>query len=282
MDESLPEGNYAGLSEGMRLHYLDLVPDQQQAAGVVILIHGSGPGASGWSNYQHNADALKNAGYRVLIIDLPGYGFSSKPEDASYSLDYFVGYLKEFVDSLELAKCILVGNSLGGAIAIGFAIEYPERASHLILMATGGIEEREVYFRTEGIQAMVRYPMGSPEFTRDVLKNLLYLLVFDHSLVTEELVDQRWRILQIQNPQVLATMDVPNLADRLNEIRCPVLGLWGSGDKFCPVSGASTLIENCNDAKVTLLTKCGHWVMVEYADYFNRQCVDFLQYTGRR
>lgn len=276
----LPEGSYVDLSQSMRLHYLEYQPDSTAAAGDVIFIHGSGPGASGYSNFQFNIEAFTAAGYRVLIIDLPGYGFTSKPQEALYTLDFFVGYLKEFVDALDLQQLILVGNSLGGAIATGFTLEYPQQVSHLILMASGGLEEREVYFQTEGIQAMVKYPLGSPEFTRDVLQRLLGLLVFDQAQVTEALVSQRWQILQLQNPQALVTMSVPNLTERLGEIQCPVLAFWGANDKFCPISGARTLVENCNDAKIHMLTKCGHWVMVEYADYFNGQCIDFLQGTA--
>ncbi|NHN36458.1 alpha/beta fold hydrolase [Pseudomaricurvus alcaniphilus] len=279
MSKPLPEGKYADLSDGLRLHYHDLAPANGPALGNIILIQGSGPGASGWSNFQHNADPFASAGYRVLVIDLPGYGFTSKPGDAIYSLDYFVGYLKQLVDHLALKNCILVGNSLGGAIAMGFALAHPQLVSHLVLMAPGGLEEREVYFATEGIQAMVKYPLGSPEFTRDVLRQLLQLLVYDPTLVTEQLVAERWQILQLQNPQVLATMQVPNLSGRLPELQCPVLAFWGREDKFCPISGAHTLINNCRNAQVNMLTECGHWVMVEYADYFNRQCLDFLQHT---
>lgn len=276
----LPEEHYVDLSKAMRLHYLDFKPGTPSSRGDVIFIHGSGPGASGWSNFQFNIDAFTEAGYRVLVIDLPGYGFTSKPQDAQYTLDFFVGYLKEFVDSLDLQQCILIGNSLGGAIATGFTLQYPQQVSQLILMATGGLEEREVYFQTEGIQAMTQYPMGSPEFTKEVLRKLLGLLVFDNKHVTDELLEQRWHILQQQNPQAIVSMVIPNLTERLGEIRCPVLGFWGADDKFCPISGARTLIDNCQDAKVNMLTQCGHWVMVEYADYFNQQCLSFLETTS--
>lgn len=207
---------------------------------------------------------------------MPGYGYTGKPTDAIYSLDYFVNYLNEFFDAIELPKAILVGNSLGGAISMGFALQYPEKVSHLILMAPGGLEEKEVYFTCEGIQAMVKYPMGSPEFTKDVLRELLKLLVFDPKHVTDELVDQRWGILSIQNPTVLATMQIPNLTEQLHKIKVPVLGFWGNDDKFCPISGAKTVIDNIPNAQMNMLTNCGHWVMVEYPDYFNRQCLDFL------
>ena len=149
----------------------------------------------------------------------------------------------------NITQAILIGNSLGGAIAIGYALDHPDKVSHLILMATGGVEEREIYFATEGIQAMVKYPMGSPEFTKEVLGELLKLLVFDPKHVTQELIDERWQILQTQNAQVLASMQIPNLTDRLQELSIPILGFWGYEDKFCPISGAHTIISHCNDAR---------------------------------
>lgn len=280
MSSHLPRGEVAELANNLQLHYIDLPARGKRAssnsADTIVLVHGSGPGASGWSNFQFNADALANAGYRVLIPDLPGYGYTGKPQDVQYTLDYFVGAIREWVEQLGIDKCVLVGNSLGGAISMGYALQYPDAVSDLILMAPGGLEEREVYFATEGIQAMVKYPMGSPEFTRDVLQELLKLLVHDPVHVTDELVAQRWEILQQQNAQVLASMQIPNLAGRVSELPCPVLVMWGREDKFCPISGARTLIENASKAQVNMLTECGHWVMVEYPDYFNRQCIEFL------
>ena len=271
-----PEGSYAKLSNGMNLHYLEFNSDVDQV-GTVIFIHGSGPGASGWSNFKKNVNALSETGYRVIVIDIPGYGQTSKPTDAIYNLDFFTHYLDEFLVQKNITQAILIGNSLGGAIAIGYALDHPDKVSHLILMATGGIEEREIYFATEGIQAMVKYPMGSPEFTKEVLGDLLKLLVFDPKHVTQELIDERWQILQIQNAQVLASMQIPNLTDRLQELSIPILGFWGYQDKFCPISGAHTIISHCNDARMNMLSQCGHWVMIEHSEYFNKQCIQFLR-----
>ena len=271
-----PEGSYAKLSNGMNLHYLEFNSDVDQV-GTVIFIHGSGPGASGWSNFKKNVNALSETGYRVIVIDIPGYGQTSKPTDAIYNLDFFTHYLDEFLVQKNITQAILIGNSLGGAIAIGYALDHPDKVSHLILMATGGIEEREIYFATEGIQAMVKYPMGSPEFTKEVLGELLKLVVFDPKHVTQELIDERWQILQTQNAQVLASMQIPNLTDRLQELSIPILGFWGYEDKFCPISGAHTIISHCNDARMNMLSQCGHWVMIEHSEYFNNQCIQFLR-----
>ena len=112
---ALPQGSYLDLSAGMRLHYHDL-GDRDGPA--VIFLQGSGPGASGWSNFQFNVPAFTQAGYRVVVPDLPGFGFSSKPTDAQYTLDYFRDYVGEMLDALGIERCALVGNSLGGAVSL--------------------------------------------------------------------------------------------------------------------------------------------------------------------
>jgi 4,5:9,10-diseco-3-hydroxy-5,9,17-trioxoandrosta-1(10),2-diene-4-oate hydrolase len=263
------------ISDNFSLHYSDFEPTQS-VKGCVVFLHGSGPGASGMSNFQFNVGAFVDAGFRVLVPDLPGYGDSDKPTDVQYTLDYFVGTLQTWLDTLGLSKVNLVGNSLGGAIALGMTLAKPEQTEKLILMATGGIEERETYFMMPGIQAMVAYPMGSPQFTREVLAKLLEQLVFDPRHVTEELIEQRWHVLQRQNPTVLSTMQVPNLSDQLKNLSCPVLSFWGRDDKFCPVSGAQTLLTQCETIKCINVSQCGHWVMVEHSELFNQESLSFL------
>jgi 4,5:9,10-diseco-3-hydroxy-5,9,17-trioxoandrosta-1(10),2-diene-4-oate hydrolase len=154
------------------IHYTDHAPIGA-SNGTAIFIHGSGPGASGWSNFKHNVSAFQEAGYRCMVYDQWGYGKTSKPQDVDHTLDFFVDGLVSLMDSADIANAVLVGNSLGGAVALGLALRHPERVEKLILMAPGGIESREDYFSMPGIQAMVKYPMGSPEFTKEVLAQLL-------------------------------------------------------------------------------------------------------------
>lgn len=273
-----PPASHTANIDGLTLSYLDL-PAHGEPRGAVLFLHGSGPGASGWSNFKFNAEAFSSAGYRVVIPDLPGYGLSDKPTDVDYTLDYFVAAVSGLLGKLGLSQLTVVGNSLGGAIALGLALAEPAAVGKLILMAPGGIEEREVYFNMVGIQEMVKYPMGSPEFTKPVLNELLKLLVADPDHVTEALLAERWETLQRQNPRVLATMQVPNMAARLGELTQPVQVFWGADDQFCPASGGQRFIDQCADARLNLLTRCGHWVMVEHPDYFNRQCLDFIAHS---
>ena len=257
------------------IHYTDHAP-LGASNGTAIFIHGSGPGASGWSNFKHNVSAFQDAGYRCIVYDQWGYGKTSKPQDVDHTLDFFVDGLVSLMDSADVANAVLVGNSLGGAVALGLALRHPERVEKLILMAPGGIESREDYFSMPGIQAMVKYPMGSPEFTKEVLAQLLTQLVYDPVNVDDELVDERWATLETQNAHVLATMQIPDLSDQLASIDINTLVFWGTEDRFCPASGTWKILQMKGNVQAELVNYCGHWVMSEYPELFNERCLSFL------
>ena len=257
------------------IHYTDHAPIGA-SNGTAIFIHGSGPGASGWSNFKHNVSAFQEAGYRCIVYDQWGYGKTSKPQDVDHTLDFFVDGLVSLMDSADVTNAVLVGNSLGGAVALGLALRHPERVEKLILMAPGGIESREDYFSMPGIQAMVKYPMGSPEFTKEVLAQLLTQLVYDPVNVDEELVDERWATLETQNAHVLATMQIPDLSDQLASIDINTLVFWGTEDRFCPASGTWKILQMKGNVQAELVNYCGHWVMSEYPELFNERCLSFL------
>ncbi|MGZ2747692.1 alpha/beta fold hydrolase [Burkholderia stagnalis] len=271
-----PDGVFTDVRGGLRLHHFEA-----GAGRPVVFIHGSGPGASGFSNFKHNYPAFAAAGHRTIVVDLPGYGQSSKPSDVAYTLDFFVDALHAQLDALGIGPAVLLGNSLGGAIALKYALDHPARVDGLIMMAPGGVEERDTYFRMEGIQRMVQL-FTNRQMNRDTMRELLTLLVHDPAIVTDALVDERMKVCVEQPTEVLATMSVPNLTGALGDVRCPVLGFWGTDDRFNPVGGALKFLEHCRDARFVLMNRCGHWVMVEHADYFNRECLDFLATLNAR
>src|SRR5690606_12645826 len=142
------------------------------------------------------------AGYRVVLPDLVGFGYSAKPTGIDYTLELFCSTLLELLEAIGVHRCVLVGNSLGGAVALKIAIDHPERVEKLVLMAPGGIETRERYFAMPGIQKMVSGFVGAG-FDREGLRRLLQLLVFDPTFVDEALVEERFNILQLQPKEVL-------------------------------------------------------------------------------
>jgi len=268
---AVPEAKYAEIGDGLRVHY-----HEAGRGPAVVFLHGSGPGASGWSNFRHNAGYFADKGFRAILPDTLGFGYSSKPDGAAYTLDFLVGALERFLSAIGVERCAVVGNSHGGAMAIRLALRRPETVERLVLMAAGGLEERDVYMKMEGIRAMVKTVMDPAGVTRAAMRRVFELQLFDPSLVTEELLDERIQIAELQPKQVLTSMQVPNLAPDLGRLACPVFTLWGVDDKFCPMSGAIAIARGCSRSRVLLLSECGHWVMVEKAALFNDACVRFL------
>lgn len=266
----IPEGHYIDVGDNFRFHYYD-----EGEGETVLFLHGSGTGVSGHTNFKRNFVALRDAGFRVILPDLPGFGFSSKPDNVEYSMDYFNGKLIEFADALELDQFSLIGNSLGGALSLGLSLNKPERIKKLILMGSGGIEDMETYNSMPGIQKLLSDFLGG-EMNQEKIEGLLKLFPYDSSIITDEMIEDRMQILPLMNPQVLASMKIPNLEDDLGKISHPMLVFWGMDDKFCPVSGASKIGQKCHDAQIILFSRCGHWVMIEREEIFNQTCIDFL------
>lgn len=266
----IPVGHFVDVTGGLRLHYLDV-----GEGDVIVWLHGSGPGASGYSNFKTNYPAFAEAGFRNVILDLPGFGRSDKPANVEYNLDFFVSCLNDFLLKIGIPRCTLLGNSLGGAIALGQALAHPDTVERLILMAPGGVEERETYFQMEGVLRMVetfsKGPMGPAE-----MRHVMSLQVFEPSLLDDSIINERAAIAPSQPANLFSTMMVPNMTERLHEIDAPIFGFWGVNDKFNPHTGALKVIENAPNARMVLLNRCGHWVQVEHRDLFNRSCIDFL------
>lgn len=257
-----PKGKMVAAGE-YELHYLTYGDGP-----AVVFLHGSGPGASAYSNFKHNIDAVVNAGHQAILIDMVGFGYSSKPEGLDYTTELFSSTVKAALDSIGVTECTLVGNSLGGAICIHLALNYPKMVQRLVMMAPGGIEERETYFAMPGITKMVgAFVDGGLD--RTGLRSVLETLVFDPKWVTDELIEERFCILETQPTDVLGRMVIPSMGDQLDKLECPIYGFWGQQDQMTPASGSTKFLEQSDDCQFLMLANCGHWVMVEHQTVFN-------------
>jgi 4,5:9,10-diseco-3-hydroxy-5,9,17-trioxoandrosta-1(10),2-diene-4-oate hydrolase len=273
--EALPEGKYADVGDGITMHYHEAGSGER---GAVLFIHGSGPGASGWSNFKGNYPVLAEQGYRTIVPDTMGYGYSTKPEDGAFSLSDVAAQYKSLLDAVGVDRVTVVGNSQGGAIAIAMALDYPELVEKLVLMAPGGLEQRETYMEMEGIKAMIRvlYKEG---ISKETMRKVFTLQLHDGSKITDEVIEERFQVAMTQHKDNIARIRVANQEDRLSDIQCPVLCFWGANDKFCPSTGAAKIAERCRNSRTMLISACGHWVMVEYPTLFNTLTLAFLQDT---
>jgi 4,5:9,10-diseco-3-hydroxy-5,9,17-trioxoandrosta-1(10),2-diene-4-oate hydrolase len=243
-----------------------------------LFVHGSGPGASGWSNFKGNYPFLAERGFRTIVPDTLGYGYSTKPAEGTYSLSDVAAQYKALLDSLGVDRATVVGNSQGGAIAIAMALDYPDLVEKLVLMAPGGLEAREVYMEMEGIKAMIRV-LFKEGISKETMRKVFTLQLYDESKITGDIIEERYQVAMTQHKDNIARIQVANQEDRLADIECPVLCFWGTHDKFCPASGAMKIAERCKDSRTMLLSRCGHWVMVEHQPLFNTLTLQFLQNT---
>lgn len=270
----VPEGQYARLANGLQLHYHDV-----GTGPVLVWLHGSGNGACGYSNFQGNYAEIAAAGYRCIVPDLPGFGYSDKPLDIDYHLDVFIAAVHQLLAELKIERATLVGNSLGGAVALGHALAHPAEVERLILMAPGGLNELPDYLEMPGMQAMFAlYGAGKPVGEAELKTFFEKAFVVNAECVTDALVAERAALAATQPPRVIQTLKVPNMTERLGEIDCPALTLWGLNEQMMPDSGILRLAKGLKHGRMVLVPQCGHWVMIEHRALFNRSVIDFLEH----
>ena len=264
---------------GHTLHYHDA-----GEGPAVIMLHGGGPGAGGWSNFHRNIDALVDGGYRVILLDCPGFNKSSPLVSADPRGLINARAVQALMDTLKIDKAHLIGNSMGGLSALTFALEFPNRLDRMILMGAAGLGQS--LFQPspqEGIKLLMKL-YKNPTFEN--LQAMMQVFVYDTSVLTEELVQGRWKAMQNaldhlenfvksneQNPQALFVDFTP----RLPEIMARTLVIWGRDDRFVPLDNGLKAARGIPDAHV--FTRCGHWAQWEHADKFNQTALAFLDRT---
>jgi len=262
----------------LQLHYNDAGEGRE----TVVMLHGSGPGASGWANFNRNVEPLVAAGYRVILMDCPGWSKSDPIVCTGSRSELNARALKGLMDALMLERVHIIGNSMGGHSAVAFALAYPERVGKLILMGGGtGGPSQFVPMPTEGIKlldGLYREP------TIENLKKMMAVFVFDPSSLTEALFQARLdnmlaRRDHLENfvkSQQANPRQFPDQGPRLGEITAPTLVIWGRDDRFVPLDGGLRLIWGMPNAELHIFNRCGHWAQWEHADKFNRMVLDFL------
>jgi 2,6-dioxo-6-phenylhexa-3-enoate hydrolase len=265
-------------ADGHRLHYHDA-----GSGPVVIMLHGGGPGAGGWSNFNRNFGPFVKAGHRTILLDCPGFNKSSPIVSADPRGLINARAVRTLMDTLNIRKAHVIGNSMGGLSALTFALEFPDRLDRMILMGSAGLGQ-SLFQPTpqEGIKLLMKL---YKQPTLENLQAMLQVFVHDPSVLTEELVQQRWQAMQRSlehlanfvksnelNPRALFV----DLTPRLPEIRAKTLVVWGRDDRFVPLDNGLKAVWGLPDADLQVFGRCGHWAQWEHAEKFNRLALDFL------
>ncbi|MER7197394.1 4,5:9,10-diseco-3-hydroxy-5,9,17-trioxoandrosta-1(10),2-diene-4-oate hydrolase [Streptomyces sp. CB01635] len=273
-----------GKAADVTLHYHEAGPDSPDTP-VVILLHGGGPGASGWSNFGRNLPVFAEH-FRTLLIDQPCYGASDKPELTKDFFSFAADAVAALMNELDIPQAHFVGNSLGGGTATRMALDHPDKVGKLLLMGPGGISVN--LFApdpTEGIKKLFAFN-GSGEPTRAMMRDFLTTLAYDASIVTDAFVEERYA--QATDPEAklgndrMAASFAKWPADTMlwreaHRITAPTLLTWGREDRVNPLDGALVALKTIPDARLHVFPHCGHWAQTERFDEFNRLAVDFFR-----
>jgi 2-hydroxy-6-oxo-octa-2,4-dienoate hydrolase len=235
------------------------------AGSVVILLHGSGPGVSAWTNWRRVIPALAET-FRVLAPDMAGFGYTERKPDAAYDIKHWVRHLLGFLDAVGVEKASLVGNSFGGSLALAAAARHPERFERLVLMGTPCGK----FAMTQGLRAGWDYT-PSPDAMRAVMSHFPH----DPALITDDLVEERYATSLIPGAQeglrqLLAkpAAEGDTILSGLPEtavagIELPTLVLHGREDRVIPPELGLRLAQSMPKADLHLFGRCGHWVQAE-------------------
>lgn len=274
--------------DDMRIHLHDTGARTEAArsAPPLVLLHGGGPGASGWSNFGQNVAGLVEH-FRVIVLDQPGYGQSAKPivTEGVWTFNAYV--LREVLDALDIERAHLVGNSLGGGTALKMALDYPDRVDRLVLMGpAGGALNMLSADPSEGLRAVFDfYRAPGPSLAK--MQQIINLMSFEPSNVPEHVLHERYaaattpeaidyvsRVFEAFGERGTALPE--ELWRDVDRIPHPTLLTWGRDDRVLPLDGAFFMLKRMPDARLHVFPRCGHWAQLEHRDEFNRLTVSFL------
>jgi pimeloyl-ACP methyl ester carboxylesterase len=243
----------------------------------VLMLHGSGPGVSALANWQHNIPTLAQR-FHVLAPDIVGFGTTERPEDIVYSLRTWTDHIWAFMNAHGIEKARVIGNSLGGRIALQMATDRPDRIAKMVLMGTPAVGMTP----TEGLAALRAYE-PSHEAMRALLRN--YFAV-DPAMITDDLVKIRYEAsiadgayeayrAMFLDPRH-AGSDLGITENEVRAIATPALLIHGREDKVVPLQVSLTMVGLLPNADLHVFSACGHWTQIERADEFSAVVSDYL------
>lgn len=258
---------------GIHTHYVEAGDGEP-----LILLHGGGAGADSRGNWGATIPLVAKH-FRTIAMDMVGFGDTDKPDPTrfSYSQTARIEHLRRFMQALGLRSAILVGNSMGGATALGLAALNPDMVKRLVLMGSAGLN-------TQIHQDLM--PVINYDFTRDGMVRLIRALVNDRFVVDDDLVTYRHsRSLDPDARRAYGAAmqwirDQGGLfydPDFIARVRCPTLVVNGKQDKVVPLANAYRFLELIAKSWGYILPDCGHWAMVEHPNDFAQATIAFAQ-----
>jgi pimeloyl-ACP methyl ester carboxylesterase len=264
--------------EGMNVHYRD---EGNERAPCILFLHDAG---SSLHTYEKWADTLMLS-YRVLRLDLPGFGLTGPHPKRDYSMKMYRDFLDAFLADMGVKKCYVVGTGLGGRLAWELTLAYPKRVRRMVLISAMGFPLDKKY--QTPLEKMAK---GSPpakfyfkKFTpKKAAKKTINQNYSDEKNVTQEQVDRHLDLLRRKGNRKafvdrMAQEDY-NRTRRLRDIEIPVLLAWGTNDKIIPIEHASYFHKLLPNSKIKMYPETGHFISEEKNGKPIIDLMDFLDY----
>ena len=253
-------------------------------APVILLLHGSNASLFTWEPW---SNTLSDE-FRVVSVDLPAHGLTGPTNNRDYSNQGMVNFVKAFADKLGLRTFTLAGNSMGGAVAVRFAEEYPDRVDHLILVDAAGMPSKQGdqiplafrLLRMGWAQAILAHIDPKP-----LVKEGLDKAIVQKKVLTDQMV-QLYTDMALLEGERQATFERFNqpynrdaIKKDIGKLTMPVLILWGEQDHLIPAATAATWKDAIPGSKVLIYAGTGHIPMEEIPNQSARDVREFL--TGK-
>ena len=272
-----PEYSWFTRINGMRVHYQEA---GEENAPAIVLIHGFISSTLIWSDVFL---PLADAGFRVIAIDMPGYGYSEKPADGQYTIDWQAHTIVSLLDRLEIDTATIVGASYGGAVAATIALDYPERVERLVLVGTVSNDD----ILRQPMVRVARLPLVGDVVTplylgsRWVLRKRVADMYRRTGLpVDERKLAARHHLLATANVhramvRSMRRWSAERISREANLIRVPTLIVWGEADSHLPLSDGVRLRDRIPGSRLIVFRNCGHLPPAEQPEKFVQALTQF-------
>lgn len=257
---------------GVRVNYLE-----EGEGYPVVLLHGSGPGVTAYANWRFVMPVLAR-NFRVIAPDIVGFGYTERPADVEYSLDYWIEHLVAFLDAVQVEKAHFVGNSFGGGLTLALAARHPDRVGRIVLMGSAGVG----FEMTPGLELTWGY-----QPSMENMRELLHTFACDTSIVTDALVKSRYEAsIRPGFQEAFSSLFPPPRQRHIQALATPeedikrmehqVLIFHGRDDKIIPLSSSLKLHSLLANSDLHVFGQCGHWTQIERKDMFAKMVGEFF------
>ncbi len=272
MNTQNPEIGKSVIAAGLNTNYLE-----EGSGPPLILVHGSGPGVTGYANWRLTIPVLARK-FRVIAPDMAGFGYTERKPGMVYNLDLWVEHLIGFLNALNIQQAGFVGNSFGGALTLALAARHPDRVSRFVLMGAAGVE----FELTPGLDAVWGY-----EPSVEGMRKLVHSFAYDTAFITDDLVRSRYEASvrpgfhetfssMFPAPRQAGIRMLATPEDAIRALPHEVLVIHGRDDQIIPLSSSLRLHALLQHSDLHVFGECGHWTQIERKDRFAPLVSDFF------